>query len=142
MRELRPVGPADPGLIAMLQAARLPVDDLAGGGRYFALLEAGRTLAIGGLDGAGPDQMIRSVVTEPGLRGAGVGREIVEALAERARAEGVERLWLLTNSADAFFARLGWAAADRADAPDPIRTSAQFAGLCPSSAVLMWRSLA
>jgi len=128
--------------LSALTEARLPTDDLDGGGRYFAFYENRALFGFGGLEGAGPDQMVRSLVIPLSVRGRGFGQAIVHELVEQAKADGIEQLWLLTTSADGFFAKLGWHTADRASAPDAIRTSRQFAGLCPSSAVLMCRRLA
>ena len=98
--------------------------------------------AFGGLEGSGPDQLIRSVVVTSSVRQRGFGRRIVEALAGQARTDGAKRLWLLTTSADGFFADLGWTIVERGKAPEPVRATPQFAGLCPASAVLMCRQLA
>lgn len=121
-----------------LAAADLPVEDLDLGGRYFALEVEGEAVAFGGLEGEGPDQLLRSVVVAPSRRGEGLGARMVEALA--ASADGAERLWLLTTTAERFFAGLGWQAVDRAEAPPAIAASREFAALCPASAVLMRRT--
>lgn len=142
LQALRPDGPDYAAFVDALTVGGLPIDDLGDGGRFFALHNAGELVGFGGLDGAGPNQMIRSIVISPTSRGRGYGQAVVQALVEQAKAAGAERLWLLTTSAKGFFAGLGWAEANRASAPDPIRTSRQFAGLCPSSAVLMCRRLA
>ena len=85
--------------------------------------------------------MLRSIVVPQGARGQGHGRLMVRLLEEQARRGGAERLWLLTTSAVPYFAGLGWTVADRAKAPTSIRESRQFRGLCPSSAVLMCKTL-
>lgn len=142
LQPLRPESRDYEAFIVALQDAVLRTDDLNDGGRYFALSDGDELVGFGGLDGSGQDQMIRSIATVPGARGRGYGKAVVRLLTERARAEGVERLWLLTTSADRFFAGLGWNATDRAVAPAAVRQSRQFSGLCPSSAVLMCRRLA
>lgn len=145
MSAVRPLGLDDPAyerFVSALRDAGMPTDDLDGGGRFFALPSDGDANAFGGLEGSGPDQPLRSVVVPRGDRGHGSGRRIVEALVRQARREGAERLWLLTSSADRFFADLGWTIADRASAPEAVRATSQFAGLCPASAVLMCQRLA
>lgn len=128
--------------VGALTIASLPTDDLEESGRYYALDDDRQLVGFGGLEGSGPDQMIRSVVIPLRLRGRGYGQGVVDGLIRRAVADGVERLWLLTTSAGPFFSRLGWRAEDRARAPEAVRTSRQFSGLCPASAVLMCRHLA
>ncbi|MBK8543757.1 MAG: GNAT family N-acetyltransferase [Caulobacteraceae bacterium] len=123
--------------VAALEAAGLPIEDLDDAPfRYFS--RAG--LAWGGV-GRGEEALLRSVVVAPHARGAGHGAAIVEAIAVRARDAGARRLWLLTTDAQAFFARLGWRAAERAEAPALIANSRQFSSLCPASATLMIRAL-
>jgi amino-acid N-acetyltransferase len=123
--------------VGALTIASLPTDDLEEGGRFYALDDDRQLVGFGGLEGSGPDQLIRSVVIPLWLRGRGYGQAVVDGLVRQAGTDGVERLWLLTTSTDAFFARRGWQTADRTSAPEKIRGSRQFSGLCPGSAVLM-----
>jgi N-acetylglutamate synthase-like GNAT family acetyltransferase len=142
---LRPVVPGTPAFTALraaLAEAGLPVDDLAEGARLYAVEADGACLGHGGLEGSGPDQLLRSVLVPEGRRGRGDGAAVVAALAARARADGAMRLWLLTTTAAPVFVRLGWTVRDRAEAPPAIAASRQFAALCPASASLMCRDLA
>ena len=133
---------AFPAFVDALEAAALPTDDLDGGARFYVAQVGGAAVAFGGLEGTGPDQLIRSVVVPAALRAGGRGRQVAQALIGQARTDGADRLWLLTTSAEGFFAKLGWEVADRADAPETVRGTRQFSGLCPASAVLMCRHLA
>jgi amino-acid N-acetyltransferase len=54
---------------------------------------------------------------------------------------GVESLYLLTTTADAFFSRLGYSPASREEAPSFIKNTSQFSGLCPASSVFMCKHL-
>jgi ribosomal protein S18 acetylase RimI-like enzyme len=54
---------------------------------------------------------IQRLVVSAGRRGAGIGRELLEAAVERARAMGLGLLWLTTHEgtgADEAYQRLGW----------------------------------
>jgi amino-acid N-acetyltransferase len=66
---------------------------------------------------------------------------MVEALVAQARAMGIQRLWLLTTSAEGFFAGLGFAPAPRENAPASIQASEEFAWHCPDDAVCMTREV-
>jgi amino-acid N-acetyltransferase len=81
------------------------------------------------------------VAVDPTERGRGVGTALCDALEARAAAAGVERLFLLTTTAPGFFADRGYAVVDRADVPETIGTTAQFADLCPDAATVMSTSL-
>lgn len=134
---LREIKGDDPAFMAALVEAGLPTDDLTSEPfRYFNWEE----VAFGGV-GEGADALIRSVVVVPKARGEGYGVVIAESLADQARKAGVERLWLLTTDAAAFFEALGWRVSDRSTAPPAIVQSRQFSGLCPASATLMVREL-
>ncbi len=89
----------------------------------------------------GSDALLRSVVVEPGSRGEGVGTAVCDALAERAASEGVERLYLLTTSAEGFFGDRGYEAVERDAVPRRVRETTQFDSLCPASATAMCRVL-
>jgi len=65
---------------------------------------------------------------------------VAHALAD-ARAAGAREAWLLTETAESFFAGLGWARAAREDAPPAIAGSVEFATACPATAVAMRRAL-
>jgi mannose-6-phosphate isomerase-like protein (cupin superfamily) len=58
-----------------------------------------------------------------------------------ARLLGIERLYLLTTTAERFFTRLGFQRCGRSDAPPEIQATSQFRSVCPTSAVCMARDL-
>ena len=56
--------------------------------------------------------------------------------------QGVDDLYLLTETAEPFFAKRGYGAIPRADAPAAIAATEELSSLCPDSAVLMHRAIA
>jgi len=63
--------------------------------------------------------------------------------AERhAREHGAREIYLLTTTAERFFARAGYESVPRNDAPSAIRETSEFATICPASAALMRKRLA
>lgn len=148
--------PAELGaMIAWLEAARLPTDDVVAQGRIFYRFDAAAPggvakaettrapapLGFGGLEGSGADRLLRSVVVAPERRGSGVGAALVAALEEAARGDGAQRLHLLTTTAARFFATHGYRPADRGAAPAAIAASREFTALCPASATYMVKTL-
>jgi amino-acid N-acetyltransferase len=85
--------------------------------------------------------LLRSLVVSRAARGSGIGAALVAALEAVCRELGVRELWLLTIDADAFFAKLGYVTRSRDAAPEAIRNTAEFSGLCPGDAVLMSKEL-
>lgn len=144
MTELRAAAldPADlVGLADVLAAAGLPLSDLAEPGRLFLRFNDGALAGFGGMEGDGPDRLLRSLVVVPNRRGAGLGRTMLGLLETYARELCVARLHLLTNTAAPFFAANGHAAADRTTAPAPIVASREFAALCPACTAYLIKAL-
>ncbi len=85
--------------------------------------------------------LLRSLAVTAGARGHGLGSALVERALHLAREGGTPEAWLLTETAEPFFAARGWTVAERAAAPAGIAASAQFAGGCPQTARAMRRTL-
>lgn len=130
-------------VVSLVEAAGLPTADLRGAPATFVLAAPAGTddpVAVGGLERAGDAALLRSVVVAPDARGEGVGRALVGDLESRAAAEARD-CYLLTTDAAGFFARLGYERVDRAAAPEGVRRTRQFEGLCPDAATLMRKRL-
>lgn len=141
--ELRPTEPADrPYVETILDANGLPVADLdeAIDDLYIAEGPSGR-VGVGGLEQYGENALLRSVAVEESVRGKGYGTTICERLLDRARADGVTRVYLLTTTAAEFFADLGFDETDRETVPESIQHTTEFSDLCPSTATCMKRDL-
>ena len=140
---LREIPADDPTLAATLRAEGLPTDDLGRTRQRFFTWEAddGHVVAHCGMEGSGEDRLLRSLVVSSRERGKGLAIRIVAALEHLAMSDGARRLWLLTTTAGPVFDRLGWRRAARDEAPPEIAASAEFAALCPSSAICMVRDL-
>jgi amino-acid N-acetyltransferase len=128
----------------LLCAARLPVEDLgsAPGLRFWVAEEEGRIVGAIGLESLGPAALLRSLVVAPSRRGQGLASTLIATLEREASAHCVEVLVLLTQTAEAFFKRHGFAVIEREYVPDEVRHSAEFQSLCPASAVCMTKTLA
>lgn len=133
--------PADAAAIgALLRAADLPAEDFAAHLDHF--LVARRDGAVVGAVGGelcGTDALLRSLVVAPELRGHGLGGRLVSRLAAAVRHRGGRQFYLLTTTAEGFFARRGFRRVDRARVPPAIAATREFRSLCPVSAVCMGR---
>lgn len=126
----------------LLEAAELPVADIYDHAAAFAgLSTGGRLVATGGIETYGSYGLLRSVAVEESVRGDGLGTRMCDVLEQRAAATGVERLYLLTTTAEGFFAERGYRELDREQVPPSIRGTSEFQDLCPESAVVMARRL-
>lgn len=144
MPTLRQATVADwPCIRSLLTDNGLPADDL-GPDRLdgFLVAEDGGALAgLIGLQVFGTTGLLRSLVVAGAARRAGLGGKLVGALESAAETAGIRELWLLTIDADAFFRRQGFEVVDRTAAPDSIRGTEEFSGLCPETAFLMMKKL-
>lgn len=132
-----------PDLAAMLAEAGLPTGDLAEPGRrFFRFAEGDRTIGFIGWEAEDETHaLLRSAVVAPARRGQGDGSQIIRWALTRLAELGFTDAWILTTTIEALALRLGFARAERAQAPEAIRRSRQFAQLCPSTAVLLHRRL-
>lgn len=129
-------------IIALLQANDLPTSDLAECQTEFVIIEDGAgLLGTGGLQIFGDAALLRSVAIAKDRRKAGLGSSLLRELERHASALGLRELVLLTQTAEHFFARHGYARVERASVPQPIQATAEFRSLCPASAVCMSKQL-
>jgi amino-acid N-acetyltransferase len=107
--------------------------------RFWRFLDPAAEGVIGyaGLGVYGADALLRSVVVDETARGRRYGTLIVGWMLAEAAALGAVQVHLLTTTASGFFARLGFAQADRATAPTRTAANAEFSALCPASATYM-----
>jgi amino-acid N-acetyltransferase len=131
-----------PAIYRLLEAEGLPIADLrASKAEFIVLRDAGSIVAAGALERFGAAALLRSVVVAGDRRRAGLGRIVVAELESRARGAGMDRLVLLTQTAEEFFAARGYQVIDRSQAPPEVQASQEFRSLCPSSAICMIKNL-
>jgi amino-acid N-acetyltransferase len=137
-----PINDADfDGLVSVLLGAGLPIADLREPGRVFYRIEADDLIGYCGIEGEGPDRLLRSLVLLPDRRSVGLGGVVLALIEKEAERAGVERLHLLTTTAARFFRTQGYADSARALAPAEIASSAEFTRLCPANAAYLVKSL-
>ena len=131
----------------LLDQAGLPVADL-GPEQLEDFLVAERfligqaeTLGIIGLQRFNQVGLLRSLVVSQEDRKSGLGKRLVSAIEANACCRGVKDLWLLTIDAERFFESVGYKMMSRESAPDSIRNTEEFSGLCPDGAYLMRKML-
>lgn len=129
--------------VKLLKAARLPTEDLTAAHceHFFFAGPAAEPIGLVGLELFGNVALLRSLVVAPDRRGTGEGAMLLKHAEDHARAQGVRTLYLLTTTAEPFFARHGYQRTSRESAPDAIRATREFAGICPASSAFMARQL-
>jgi amino-acid N-acetyltransferase len=141
--ELRSARPADlPDALALISRAQLPVAGVAEAFSHFFVAEHNdKLVGVAGLEVYGASALLRSVAVDDEWRGTGVGRLLIDRALEEASGRGIEDVFLLTTTAEHYFPRFGFACVDRDAVSPDVRASVEFQEACPSSAVVMRKSL-
>jgi len=127
-----------PQVAALLQAAQLPLAGAQAHLPHFVLaFQQEALVGCAGLEPYGESGLLRSVAVREALRGAGVGGRLVREVLQAARAGGMRRVLLLTETAANYFLRFGFQTIPRAQAPEAIKASVEFTTACPDSATVM-----
>ena len=126
----------------LLKKAGLCISDIDAGLNGFVVVRNnGNIIGTGGLEFFGETALLRSVAVDRLYRGQKLGEKIYTKLIRNAKEKAVKNLYLLTIDADGYFERFGFKTMNRNVAPEVIQNHAQFAELCPSSAIVMQKTL-
>lgn len=136
-------GPTRSGATRLLESAGLPTSDLDGAQlrHFFFIGSASVPIGLVGLELCGEHALLRSLVVAPSGRKGGAGTSLVEHAEAHARSHGVRDVYLLTTTAEDFFAHRGYARIGREAAPESIRSTREFADICPASSAFMVKHL-
>jgi hypothetical protein len=88
--------------------------------------------------------LIATLAAELGLpieKAIGLGSKLVAHAEDHARNKGIKSLYLLTNTAEAFFKHRGYKRTGRDDAPLAIRETKELSENCPVSSAFMAKHL-
>lgn len=135
--------PLRSSVVSLLDAEGLPTSDLTESHlqHFFFVGEESAPDALVGLEIYGQVALLRSLVVSAAARTQGLGSALVLHAESYAAAHNVRSLYLLTTTAGTYFERRGYRRIDRADAPSSIRSTREFAGLCPASSAFMIKRL-
>lgn len=141
---IRAAVPADYAAVCdLLRSAKLPLDGLSGTLENFLVAEEdARVVGAAGLEVYRDAALLRSVAVAPSHRGTGIGGLLSEGALAMAGNRGIRDVYLLTDTAEAFFRRRGFAVVARAEVPGSVQGSVEFSTACPASATVMHREIA
>lgn len=125
-------------ILALLAESRLPPDGLEAhlAGTLVAR-DAGRIVGCAALERYGSVALLRSVAVHPSRRGEGLGQRLTAAALDKARRDGIRKIYLLTETAGDFFPRFGFRPIARDAVDAAVRESVEFTTTCPASALAM-----
>ncbi len=133
-----------PAIAALLRNTGLPPDDIEHHLEGFlvvrspeAAIEPDILLGSVGLEIYGKFALLRSLAVHPDFQGKGLGKRLVSGITRTARERGITRLYLLTDTAEDFFKRLGFSPISRDEVPEEVKQSIEFTILCTESPSMM-----
>jgi amino-acid N-acetyltransferase len=131
-------------LRSILLSQHLPVESIGTGVTDFYIgSENGAIVGIGGFEYYGDDVLLRSVAVPTNLQSRCIGSQIVDWMLDVATQKGFKRVFLLTETASAFFAKKGFTIINRSlITNNALKKSTQFSGGCCNSATCMSKLLA
>lgn len=122
----------------LVRAAGLPSDGLADHRETLLVARDGdRVVGCVALERYPDGALLRSLAVARSHRGRGLGVALTRAALELAREHRVERVYLLTETADEFFPRFGFTAIPRDRVPPGVKNSVEFTAVCPETARAM-----
>jgi amino-acid N-acetyltransferase len=131
-----------PAVEALLGSAGLPLDGVADAFRSGVVArDGGRIVGCAAVELYGDAALVRSVAVDAARRGQGLGARLVAGVEALARDGGAREAYLLTETAEDWFPRFGYAAISRADAEPAIGTSVEFTAACTETCSAFRRSL-
>lgn len=141
---IEPSLPADEsGIRQLLALCGLPQEDITPEllRHFFVMKEEAQVIAVVGLEALGPFGLLRSLAVHPGYRCRSIASQLTEKTEEYAASLKIEALYLLTMTAEGYFAKRGYQRVDRNSVPPPVQGTVEFKSLCPVSAVVMIKYL-
>lgn len=136
---IEPAQAADlPAVLNLLERHGLPRDGAADTLDAMVVVRSeNRIIGVAALEFYDDGALLRSVAVETAAQGAGVGRRLVARALEIAAERGYSSIFLLTTTAEHYFAQFGFTTIGRAEAPASVRASVEFRSACPESAAVM-----
>jgi len=129
-------------VITLLAAEKLPVDDLPELLTDFvAAIEDTTIIGVAGLEIYGPYGLLRSLAVSPDHRNKGIAGKLLGQIETIAALKSLKELYLLTETAPAYFTQKGYQKITRSDVPIVVMESSEFSHVCPVSAIVMKKTL-
>jgi amino-acid N-acetyltransferase len=133
----------EPRIKGLLVLCELPHEDITPEHlrHFFILREKGEVIGVVGVEVLGRFGLLRSLAVDPRCCRRGLGFHLTEKAEEYAASLKIEAMYLLTMTAEGFFAKRGYQRVERTSVPAPIQGTAEFKSLCPVTAVCMVKYL-
>lgn len=124
-------------IAALLEENGLTSLGVAEAPENFLVLEHSGIAAVAGMEIQGDAGLLRSLAVRLKDRKKGFGERMTSAVIDRAREQEVRTVYLLTETAERFFDRVGFTVARREDIPAPLMQSSALDRVCPQGSTVL-----
>ncbi|MBD1395034.1 arsenic resistance N-acetyltransferase ArsN2 [Mucilaginibacter glaciei] len=129
-------------VIELLAAEKLPVADLPEKlDNFIVAIQDGIVVGVGGVEVYGNNGLLRSLAVHREYRGAGIAGKLLARLDNMSKKNSLTALYLLTETAPAYFERKKYSKITREEVPVEVQQSSEFSHVCPVSAIVMKKEL-
>jgi amino-acid N-acetyltransferase len=123
---------------ALLLKVKLPIEGVKEAfNNFFVIHKNNMFIVCAGIEIYEDVGLLRSVAIQPSSQNQGIGQMLVSKIEEFAIESGINRLYLLTDTAEQFFHRLDYKKIPRSSTDVRIKQSIEFTTLCPSAPVMV-----
>ena len=108
---------------------------------FLLLWDASKLVGGVGLEIKDTCALLRSLAIDESYRKKGFASQLMGKIEQHAKSRKVDTLYLLTITAEGFFANRGYEKIERKAAPPLVQETEEFKSLCPDTAVCMVKYL-
>ena len=127
-----------PNILALLDECELPREGLADHLPTTLVARRGEEIVgCSALELYREFALLRSVAVKSSFRQRGLALSLTKAALDIAKHHQVTNIYLLTETAEPFFSKIGFVPVPRSNVPQTIKRSVEFTTLCPDTATVM-----
>ena len=127
--------------VELLKKNNLPTEDINPGTQLFVIEENDSVIGTIAVEYNFDVALLRSLSISEQKRNSGIGQMLVAFIENYVQKQGVQSIYLLTTTAEAFFLKKGYESVDRNEVPDFIKNTKEFSIICSASSTLMKKEL-
>ena len=131
-----------PAIIRLLEASKLPVEDLTPElSNFYIATDDDKLAGVAGLEIHGEYGLLRSLVVAPDYRNQKIADQLIRKLETTAKQMKLTTIYLLTETAPKYFSSKGFQTIHRNEVPPVLQQSSEFSHVCPASSIVMKKNV-
>lgn len=103
----------------------------------FVAKDGSKIIGCSALEIFNTTSLLRSVAVNKEYQRMGIGFNLSNKAIELSKDKNIKEIYLLTETAESFFNRIGFYITSRSETPNEIQNSEEFSSICPSSASVL-----